>query len=124
MSLHIDGAQRTGGTKVLAGSATDTTFFIYDGDLERVFVVGVGGHHLDGSGRAVAGTVAARHAVGQRYTVLLYPYGMSYLYRRFLFLCHAADGAGGAYLRATCTFRSAISPFVRHLRLHQLCPIG
>ena len=98
MSLHIDGAEGAGRAQVLTCSAADAAFCIDDGDLGRAFVAFDGGHHLYGSRRAVAGTIAAWLAIGERYAVFLYPYGMSYLRGRLVFACDRSDGTCRAYL--------------------------
>lgn len=82
MPFDVDGAERSSRTKVLARTASDAPFGVDRRNLRRVGIVDVGKHHLYGSGWAMPGAVAAFHAVGQRYAIVLDPYGVTYLYGR------------------------------------------
>lgn len=78
MSLYVYRTERTGGTQILACSATDATLGVDNWNLGRFVVLGIHVHHHYGSRRTMAGTVAAAHSVGHRQTVFLYPHGMTY----------------------------------------------
>lgn len=84
MSFYVDGTERTGGTEILAGSATNAALCIDNRNLHRFGIVGIGRYHEDSSRRAVAGTVATFYTVGQGNTVLLHPYGMTDTGRAFV----------------------------------------
>jgi hypothetical protein len=94
MPLYIDGRERTRGTHILTGTAAYATALVDSGDRGRQVVVGVKGHHLDGTGRTMAGTVAALHAVVHADAVLLDEDGMAYLDARLLLNVYPADGTG------------------------------
>ena len=79
MSCHINGAERTGRTKVLTRPTTDTFFYIYYRNLWRILVFRYTRHHLYGSRRTMACTVATLHTIRQWYAIFLYPHGMPYL---------------------------------------------
>ena len=77
VSLHIDGAEWTCRTQVLARSASDTPLGIHDGDSDGVRISAVGRNHQYGSRRTMTGAVAALYAIGQRNAILSNPYGMA-----------------------------------------------
>lgn len=78
VSLDVYRTERTCGTKVLACPATDATLSVYHRNLGRLIVIGINMHHKDGSRRTVARTVATFNSIGNRQTILLNPYGMTY----------------------------------------------
>lgn len=80
MALHVDGTEGANRTEVLASSTTDTTILINDGNARRLLILRIHWHHGDGSYRTMAGTVSTRHTIGDRQTVLLYPYSMANLF--------------------------------------------
>ena len=49
MSAHINGTERTGRTKVLTRSTTDTFFYIYYRNLWRICFFRIGSYHLYGN---------------------------------------------------------------------------
>ena len=118
MPFHIDSTERTGRTKILAGTATDTPLRIDHRNLWRIRIRRVGCDHLYSSRRTVAGTVAALDSVGQGYTIRFHPYGMANLYGRFVGGRDGAYGSGRADFAAFRTFRTAVTAFVGHFRLH------
>ena len=77
MSFHIDGTERTCRTQIFACAAPDAPFGIHNGDSDRVHIVTVGRNHQYCARRAMTGTVAALHTVGQRNAILPDPYGMT-----------------------------------------------
>ena len=79
VSFYIDSRERTCGTQIFAGATAYAACIIDSRNVGRCLVVGVAGHHLNGTNRTMAGTVATLHTVGQWYTVLLDPYGMTNL---------------------------------------------
>ena len=79
VSFYIDSRERTCGTQIFAGTTAYTACLVDSRNVGRCLVVGVAGYHLDGADRTVAGAVAAFHTIGQRNTVFLDPYGMTYL---------------------------------------------
>ena len=85
VSLDIDGREGTGRTQVFAGATAYAAGFVDCGNVGRLLVIRVRGYHLDGTDRAMAGTVATLYTVGQRDTVLLNPYGMAHLRRGLVF---------------------------------------
>ena len=124
MPFHVNRTERTRRAKVLTSAATDATLGVDNRNLQRFRVALLRRNHLYGSRRAMARTVTALHAVGQGDTVILYPYRMPDLDRRLLRQAYRTDGSCRADLAALRTFRTAIAPFIRHLRLHQLHQIA
>lgn len=132
--LYIDCAERTGGAQVLACSATDATFRIDNGYLMSFAVCSMAVpvsmpmafafHHLYGTCRTMTGTIPAFHIIGQYHTVLSHPYGMTDLYRRFLCSGDRMYRTRRTYIGTLRTFRTAITAFIRGLRLHQHIPLG
>ena len=119
MSFDVDGAEGARWTEVLAGAAADAALLVYDGNLRRVGLRGVGGNHRDGLGRTVAGAVAARNPVGERYAVLPHPDGVADLDGRLVGYGDRLDRPGGTHLRALDAFGPAIAPFVGGFGLHE-----
>ena len=72
MPFHIDGTKRTGRTKILACPAADTALHIDYRNLWRILVFRYTRHHLYGSRRAMACTVATLHTIRQ-WEAGLYP---------------------------------------------------
>ena len=124
MSFHIDGTERSGRAQVFTCAATDTPFGIDDRNLDGARVIAVRGNHQYGSRRAMAGTVTTIHAIGQRNTVLFYPYGVTDACGRFFGNGYRPDGSCGTDFAASGTFRTAIAAFVGHLGLHQSRQVG
>ena len=67
----------------------------------------------------MAGAVTALHAVGQWHTVLLQPYGVTYLCGRLVGDGYRTYGSCRTYLAALRTFGATIATFVGHFGLHQ-----
>ena len=95
--FDVDGAEGTRGTQILAGSTAYATTLVDGRDVGRLFVVGIGQYHLDGSYRTMTGTVVTTHPVIQGNTVLLDPDGMSYLGRCLHLMTDGLDSPSGAY---------------------------
>ncbi len=70
------------------------------------------------------GTVAALHAIGQRHTILLDPYGVTNLRGGFLRCGYRAYSSGRTDFAALRTFRSAVATLITHFWLHQLRQVG
>lgn len=83
VSLYVDGTEGTCRAKVLTGSATDATLFVYHRELRGIWHFGCRRHHLYSSRRTVAGTVAALHPVGVHHAILIHEHGMADLHGRF-----------------------------------------
>ena len=81
-------------------------------------------HHLDGAGGAVAGAVAAAHAVGEHHAVVLDPYGMADMDGGLLLLGDGLDGTGRADLAATGALGTAVADLIRHGGLHEMHQVG
>ena len=120
MALNIDGGEGTGGTEMLAGTATDASALVDSGYVGRLVVIGIAGHHLDGSRGTMAGTVATINAIGENQAVFLNPYGVADLRGCFQFLADGLDGTGRADLRTTVALRAAVAFFVAHGWHHQV----
>ena len=121
--LHINRAKRSGRAEVLAGTAADAFVLVHGRHLHlavRAFVV----DHLNGSRRAVAGTVATRYAIGQYYTVFLYPHGMADMDVGFCLAGNGLDGTSRADFAATCAFGTAVTALKRHHGLHEMHQVG
>ena len=69
MTFHIDGTERTSGTKVFARTTTDASFGIHNRNLQRFRVIGILSHHLDGTSRTMALTITTTFIV----SVALFP---------------------------------------------------
>lgn len=119
MSFNVDGTERSCRTEVLASSTTDATLSIHHGDSRRILHIRIGRDHLYGSCRAMPSAVAAIHPVGQRDAVLLYPHGMTDLGGRFVCGRDFQDSPRRTDFRTLRAFRTAITPFVGSLWLHQ-----
>ena len=65
VSLYIDSAMRTSRTQIFTGTATDTASLVDSGNVGTLLVVRIAGHHLDGTGRTVACTVATLDTIRQ-----------------------------------------------------------
>ena len=117
--FDINGAERTARAEVLAGAAADAAGLVHDRNARGVGIPGLLMHHLDSPGGAVAGTVAALHAVGIDDAVGGDPDGMADLHRRLVLLGDRAYGPRGTDLRTLRTFGAAVTPFVGHLGYHQ-----
>lgn len=115
VSFYVYCAERTRWAEVFAGTATDALLFVDNGDEKQLlagylFAVGIApavtvatyarlqGHHLYGTGRALAGAESAWLAVLNGNTQLACPYGVTYLDGCSLFHCDGLDGRGGTYL--------------------------
>ena len=123
ITFNINRAERSGGAEVLAGAAADAFVFVHGRHLHRsvrTFVV----YHLDGSRRAMAGTVAAAHAVGEHYAIVFNPYGMTHMDAGLFLTCDGLDGTSGTDLAATRTFRATIAALKRHRGLHEVHQVG
>ena len=81
VSLYIYCAQRTCRAQVLTCSAADASLLIYNRNPERVLVIRVLPYQLYGSGRTVAGTVAAAYSICIDYTIVKIDNCVSYLDR-------------------------------------------
>ena len=110
MSFHIDGTERSGRTQILTCTATDTPFGIDDRNLDRARVTAVRGNHQYGSRWAMAGTVATIYAIGQRNTVLFYPYGVTDARGRFFGNGYRPDGSCGTDFAASGKSRALKAP--------------
>ena len=124
MPFHIDGTERSGRAQVFTRAATDTPLGIDDRNLDRARVTAVRGNHQYGSRWAMAGTVATIHAIGQRNTVLFYPYSVTDARGRFFSNGYRSDGSCGTDFAASGTFRTAIATLVGHFGLHQSRQVG
>ena len=117
--FHVNGTERAGRAEVFAGTASDAFVFIDGGHLHgavRSFVV----NHLDGSGGAVSGAVAARYAVGQDHAVFLHPNGMAEMDACFFLSRNGLDGTCRANMAAHRAFGTAIAALERHGGLHEV----
>ena len=119
MSLDIDGRERTGRTKVLAGATAYAPGLVDHGNHGREFVRFVELYHLDGTHRTMPFAVAAFHTVGNGYAVLFHPNGMAYLCARLLRQRDGLDGTCRADFSASVAFRTAVAALVAHRGLHQ-----
>ena len=119
MPFHIDGAEGTGRTEVLASTATDTTLGVDNGYLHRMLVGSITGHHLDGSCRTMAGTIATIHPISQGYAVFPHPNGMTDTGGRFLFTGNGTDGIRRTHIGTAGTLGTTVAPLIRCLGLHQ-----
>ena len=119
VSLHVDGAEGTGGAEILTGS-TPYAFALVDGRNHDGLAVMLVFHHLDGSSGAVARAVAAAHSIGENHAVVFHPYGVTYMDGGLLFLGDGSDGSGRTYLAATGALRTAIASLKRQSGLHEV----
>lgn len=68
--------------------------------------------------RAMTGTVAAFHIIGDADAIFLYPYGVAYLNGRFISFGNRTDSSCRTYFRAFGAFGTAVTALVGHFRLH------
>lgn len=81
VSFYVNCGERSCRTQILAGTASDASFLIDSRDHQRLRIIRILPDHPDGSGRAVACTVAAAYSVGIDDTVVKVHYCVTYLYR-------------------------------------------
>lgn len=119
MAFYVDGRQRAHRAEMFAGSAAYTGILVYHGYHGRKIFIYIIGHvvhldtavfhgfvnlrvgylnHFDGSGRAVAGTVAALRLALSRDAEVGCNHGVTYLYACFLIFVNGLDGSGRTYL--------------------------
>ena len=120
VSFDNDGREGTRRTDILTGAAADASLFVDGRHHGRLLVVLVEHHHLDGSRRTVAGTVATLHAVGQRHAILLNPHGVTDMNSTLLGFVERHDGTGRTNLRTARTLRTTIATLVGHDGQHQM----
>jgi hypothetical protein len=120
MSFYIDSRERTGGTNIFAGAATDTRFHVDRGYPRRILVFFVKGNHRDGTCRTVTGTVAAIHTIADGDTVLLDPNGMANLDARLLDVIKGLDSSCGTDIGTTCTLRTTEALLIAHGGKHEM----
>ena len=123
MSLYVYRTERTGGTQVLACSATDAALFVDDGYHDGLLAVFVA-YHLNGPGGTMTCAIAAVNALGGWQTVFAHPDGVTDLYARLLGFVYFDDGAGRTHFGTTGTLRTAVAVFVAHFRLHEAGQVG
>ena len=97
VAFHADGRQRAYRAYIFAGSAAYAGRLVDGRYRGRQVVVGVRGHHRDGTGGAVACAVAAFLLTLGRQTFLCDHDGMANLYARLLHLVNELDGTRGTY---------------------------
>ena len=124
VSFDVDGAEGTGGTEVLAFTATYTTLFVYSRNEDCASVRSGVFHHLDSCRRTVSGTSSTMVSVRHGDAVLLNPDGVTDMHERFVFLLEGLNSACRADLRAAGTLGTAVTAFERHLRLHEPQGVG
>ena len=124
VSFHIDGTEGTGGTEVLTGAAADAALGVDHGNPARIGPRRLGGHHGDGSGGTVTGTVAALLTVGEGDAVLAYPHGMTDLRGGLVSGGDGVNGSCGTDVGTLRTLGTAVAALVAHLGLHELHQVG
>ena len=122
VSFHMNRAERSGGAKVFAGTTADAFILVHGGYFHRA-VRAFKVHHLDGSRRAMTGTVAARNAVSQDHAIVLNPHSMADMDGGLFLTKNRLDGTSWTNLAATCAFRTAIATLERHNRLHKMLQV-
>ena len=124
VSLHINGTKGTCRTKVLACSASYASLRVHNGYLQSSLSILIQRHHLYGTGGTMTLTITARTAIAHWNTILPDPHGMTNLYGGLLLASNRTYGTSRAHIRTLRTLGTAISTFVRHLRLHQSGKVG
>ena len=81
VSFNMDSCKRSCRAEVFTCSAADASLLIYNRNPERVLVIRVLPYQLYGSGRTVAGTVAAAYSICIDYTIVKIDNCVSYLDR-------------------------------------------
>lgn len=117
--LNIYSTEGTRRTEIFACTASYTASGIHYRNLQRVFIAHNRRNHSNSSCRTVTRTVATTYTVCSNHTVLTYPYGMTYLYRRFNLSGEGEDGSRRTYLATQGTLWSAEAFRISHLRLHE-----
>ena len=124
MSFNDNGREGTRWTDILTGATADTDVLVDSRHHGRLVIIRIRRHHLNGSRRTVARTVAALHTIRQRHAVLLDPHGMANLNRRLLNIIERFDSTRRTDIGAARTLWTAIAALVRHRGLHQVHQVG
>ena len=124
IAFHVNGTERSCRTKVLACPAADAPLGVHCRYFHRSRVARNGRHHLDCRCRAMACAIVAGLLVGQIDAIRFYPHGMPDLCRGLFSQRSQVNRIRRAYFGTLGTLRSAIAPFVGHLRLHHAQEVG
>ena len=119
VSFHINGAEGTCRTKVLACATSYAALGVDNRYIQLLLATVFQGHHLYGSGGTMALAIATRLAVAYGDAVLPDPHGMTYLYGGFLLACNGSYGTCRTNVGTPGTFWAAISTLIGHLGLHK-----
>ena len=109
MPFDIDSAEGASRTEVLAGTAAYAALGVNHRDARRSIVARLRWHHLYCAYRAVAGTVATLHAIGERHAILFHPHSMTYVNSRFFGGGYLDNRPGGTHLRAAFGLGAVLS---------------
>ena len=112
VAFHINGAERTCRTKVLACTASYTTFGVDNRYLQLLLASILHIYHLYGSGGAMTLAIATCLTVAHRNTVFPDPYSMTYLHGGFFLACNRTYGTCRTNVGTLGTFGTTISAFV------------
>jgi len=117
--FHINGAEGTCRTKVLACAASYAALGVDNRYLQFLLAAVFQINHLYGSRRTMALAIATRLTVAHGDAVLPDPHGMAYLHGGLLLACNGTYGTRRADVGAPDTFGAAISTLVGNLGLHK-----
>ena len=115
---------------MLTGTTADTLLFINDRNLTRTLVGRIAWHHLDSARWTAAGTKSAVDIIIEHHAILIDPVGGSHFgtcldsLTLLLLSLETDDGACRTDIRATGTFRTAVTALKAHGRSHHIHQIA
>ena len=118
-SFYKYSAERTGGTYIFAGTATEAALSVYHRYAWRVLLSVLLAYHSYGAVGAVALAVVAGDTVLVGYAVVGNPHGCAYLYSALLLFGDWLYGTVGAHIGAGSAGCAAESALERHFGLHE-----
>ena len=118
VTFDIYCAERAHRAEVFAGSAAYAALGVNHRDARRSIVARLRWHHLYCAYRAVAGTVATLHAIGERHAILFHPHRMTYVNSRFFGRGYLDNRPGGTHLGAAGALGAAVAALIGHFGLH------
>ena len=124
VAFDVDSAERPCGTEIFALAATDTAFVVDGRYMYLTPILGRVINQPNSTCRTMPRTSRTDITLAHRNTIGLDPNGVTDMNSCLLFFGHRFDGTGRAHLRAMRALGSAVTPFEREHRLHQVHRVG